>query len=279
MPELPEVETVRRGIEKRIVGLTVESVSIFAPQILKSPITDPLVFSEKLAGMTFVDARRRGKHLIFGLTSGYALYAHLNMRGQFVVALNSDLPQGKYLCALFRFVGGVELRYHDIWRWGELRLLHDSQSEIFGLVPALASMGAEPLSEGFCGAVLQHDARSRYGSPIKTVLLDQSVVAGVGNIYADESLYRSGIAPIRKARTLTDRDWHRLASEIINVLKEAADCGGTLSDNYVDVDGSVGRYQPQVYGRAKENCTNCGTPLVTTRLGGRSTVYCPECQR
>jgi formamidopyrimidine-DNA glycosylase len=279
MPELPEVETVRRGIERNVVGLTIESVSVPMPQILKKPVTDPAEFENELVGREFMNARRRGKHLIFGLSNGYALYAHLNMRGQMLVVRDYHLPVGKYLCVSIRFTNDVELRYHDIWRWGELRLLHDNQEEIFKAVPALVTMGDEPLSDDFDGASLEKRAKLRSGSPIKTVLLDQAVIAGVGNIYADESLYKAGIAPLRKPNTLSKDEWQRLTTEIKNVLNEAIAGGGTVSNNYVDVDGIVGQYQPKVYGRATENCGKCASPLTKIKLGGRTTVYCPICQR
>jgi formamidopyrimidine-DNA glycosylase len=279
MPELPEVETVRQGVERLLVGKTIQSVEILKPKILKPPVTDPLTFGEKMIGSTLVNARRRGKHLIFGLDNGYALYAHLNMRGQIVVAQNSAAERRKYLCAVVGFNSGQELRYHDIWTWGELRLLPDHLDDIVASIPALASMGVEPLSEGFNSEVLKSRARKKSGSPIKTVLLDQSVAAGLGNIYADEALFRSGICPLRKTGTLDEVEWDLLAKQIVAVLNEAVHSGGTLSDNYVDVDGVVGRYQPQVYGRLKAPCVRCHTTLTGSRLAGRSTVYCPNCQK
>jgi len=278
MPELPEVETIRRGFEKLLLNITITDVSVSIPKILKPPITDTEEFRLKLIGASFDSARRRGKHLIFGLDSGYALYAHLNMRGQMVLAQSYDLPVGKYLCASIRFSTGAELRYHDIWTWGELRLLPDVEEDLYKYVPALATMGDEPLLQGFNGDALKLRATSKRGSPIKTVLLDQSVVAGVGNIYADEALFRSGISPLRKVASIGEEDWHRLAEEIVNVLSEAVDGGGTESDNYVDIQGAVGRYRPLVYGRSKELCVRCATPLAGSRLGGRSTVFCPKCQ-
>jgi formamidopyrimidine-DNA glycosylase len=166
-----------------------------------------------------------------------------------------------------------------MWTWGELRLIPDTPEAICSVVPALSAMGVEPLAGEFDGTVLKSGARSRLGSSIKTLLLDQAVVAGVGNIYADESLFRSGINPIRKAVTLSDKEWYDLARQITIVLSEAVELGGTVSDNYVDVNGAAGRYSPQVYGRVKERCVRCESPLTGSRLGGRSTVYCPKCQK
>jgi formamidopyrimidine-DNA glycosylase len=279
MPELPEVETIRRGMEKLVVGQSVTGVEILVPKIVKPPITEPDDFARILISSRFVNARRQGKHLIFGLDSGYALYAHLKMRGQVVVALKKEeLPRAKYLCLAIGLETGAELRYHDIWTWGEIRLLPDDQKDFLKYVPGLAALGPEPVEETFDGVALKKSAASRAGSPIKTVLLDQSVVAGVGNIYADESLFRAGISPLRKSSTLSDVEWQMLARQIRVVLLEAIAGGGTLSDNYVDVEGVVGRYRPLVYGRAKEQCKTCDSPLVGSRLGGRSTVYCPQCQ-
>jgi formamidopyrimidine-DNA glycosylase len=140
-------------------------------------------------------------------------------------------------------------------------------------------MGPEPLSETFTGEGLKYGARSKQGTAIKTVLLDQSVVAGVGNIYGDEALFRSGISPLRKAGSLTDAEWRILAENIKMVIGDAVSAGGTLSNNYVDVYGLVGRYRPQVYGRANEPCIDCGVQLKGSRLAGRSTVFCPNCQQ
>ncbi len=265
-------------MEGRILGLEITSVEVLTPSIIKLPSAGPQEFSQHLVTARFVNTFRRGKHLIFGLDNGYALYAHLNMRGQIVVSANFDEPRGKYLCAAIRFVDNSELRYHDIWRWGELRVLLNTPEEICKYVPALSAMGPEPLSEAFDGSLLRQGARSKSGSPIKVALLDQAVVAGVGNIYADEALFRSGVSPIRKTGSLTDKEWSELAKQIKAVLDEAVEAGGTLSDNYVNIDGAAGRYRPQVYGRAKETCLRCQTPLTGARLGGRSTVFCPKCQ-
>jgi len=279
MPELPEVETIRRGVERLVVGRVVVNVDVLVPKILKPPVADPEEFAGKLIGGRFVNAVRRGKHLIFGLDNGYALYAHLNMRGQFVLVADSSVPQAKYLCIVISLDTGSELRYHDIWTWGELRVLKDTCEELVKYVPALADMGPEPLSSELDGEVLKKRASSRSKSPIKVVLLDQAVVAGVGNIYADESLFRAGVNPLRKTGTLIDSEWAALAESIKGVLTEAVASGGTLSDNYVDIEGSAGRYKPDVYGRAKLPCVQCAEPLFTARTGGRSTVYCAICQK
>jgi formamidopyrimidine-DNA glycosylase len=139
-------------------------------------------------------------------------------------------------------------------------------------------MGAEPLDSDFTAEVLQYGAQRRGKSAIKACLLDQDVVAGVGNIYADEALYRAKIRPERRVRSLTQDDWHRLAAEIRAVLGEAVAAGGTTSDNYVDANGRQGAYAPRVYGRAKLPCQACGAVLTRIKVSGRGTVFCPRCQ-
>ncbi len=274
MPELPEVETLRRGLEQHLTGRTIGGVRVYVAKMIKGTFPDPDVFGYRLQGARIESVGRRGKHLIIALHSGYYLLLHLNMRGQLLVT-PSDTPEAKYLAAAFVLDDGQELRFHDMWTWGEMRLV--SREEL-AAHPALAAMGPEPFSEEWTPRQFSEGLARRPKTAIKTILLDQGLVAGVGNIYADESLYRSGIHPLRPAASLNEAETERLHREIRAVLHEATDGGGTTSDNYVDAEGRVGRYVPRVYDRNGQPCLSCGRPLTKIRVTGRGTVYCESCQ-
>ena len=275
MPELPEVETLRRGLEQRLIGRTMGMPRVRVAKMLKGTVSDPLVFGNSLQSARIESVGRRGKHLIIALDSGYYLLLHLNMRGQLLVT-PPETPEGKYLAAAFPLDDGHELRFHDMWTWGEMRLV--SQEEL-AAHPALSVMGPEPFSEEWTPRRLSEGLARRPKTAIKTILLDQGLVAGVGNIYADESLHRAGIHPLRPAASLNEAETERLHREIRAVLSEATDGGGTMSDNYVDAEGRVGRYSPRVYDRNGQPCLSCGHPLTKIRVTGRGTVFCASCQK
>lgn len=274
MPELPEVETLRRGLERRVAGRTITGGRVLVPKMVKGSVADPDEFVARITGSRIVSIDRRGKHLIFSLDSGYYLLLHLKMRGQVVVVPLSK-PVDKYLAVVLEIDGSDEMRFHDMWTWGEIRFLDSVE---LAAHPALAAMGAEPLSESFTAPVFGASLRKRARTTIKAALLDQSIVAGVGNIYADESLFRSRIRPTRIINSLSDGDVERLRVQIRAVLEAAIGDGGTLSDNYVDADGLAGRYTPQVYDRGGKPCVHCGAELERLRVAGRGTVFCPVCQ-
>ena len=271
---------MRRGLESRLVGKTITAVRVLIPKMVKGRVSDPEAFSRNVVGNTIHAVRRRGKYLIFDLDSGYHLLFHLKMRGHMRV-VPRHTPDEKYL-ALGIAVSAdqdsepQEMRFHDIWTWGEVRLLDDRELQSH---PSLAAMGPEPLSESFTGETLRTSLSRRPKTAVKTALLDQEIVAGVGNIYADESLFRSGILPARASSTLTVDEADRLSHEIQTVLTAAIGDGGTVSDNFFDTTGSPGRYQPQVYDRGGQPCPQCGATLSRTRIGGRGTVYCENCQK
>ena len=274
MPELPEVETLRRGLEQHLTGRILGQTQVLVPKMLKGTLCDPEVFSRSLRNVRVESVGRRGKHLIITLDSGYHLLFHMNMRGQLRI-VEADAPVEKYLAARFPLDNGLELRFHDIWRWGEMRL---ATSEELAAHPSLLGMGPEPLSEAWTAGQLAVGLAKRPKTAIKAALLDQSVVAGVGNIYADESLFRAGLHPLRPAGSLTPEETARLHQEIAAVLSEAVLGGGTTSDNYVNAEGQVGQYTPRVYDRGGKPCISCGGVLVKIRVTGRGTVYCTSCQ-
>jgi formamidopyrimidine-DNA glycosylase len=278
LPELPEVETVRRQLEEHLVGAQILQARCLVPKMLKAPVTDTGEFAEMVANATIFGVDRRGKYLILHMSNGYALVAHLKMRGQMRVLPDGIEDNIKYLCFDFQLTGKRRWQFRDVWAWGELRVVPDNEELFATYVPALASMGPEPLSKAFTPSILRDRAVRRLKSLIKTILLDQSILAGVGNIYADEVLYDARISPLRPVGTLESAEWGVLTEKIQSVLTEATACGGTVSDNFVDVDGNAGRYVPRVYGRSKLPCLLCGGDLRRTVVTGRGTVYCPNCQ-
>ena len=274
MPELPEVETLRRGLERHLVGRTIVGGRVPNPKILAGSFDSPSKFLEMVCGRRLTAASRRGKHLILDLDSGYHLLIHLKMRGQLLVVPREAADQ-KYLTLSLEFDDGRELRFHDMWTWGEARLTSASELRSH---EAIGKLGVEPLSEAFSSAVLKESLGRHPHSRVKAALLNQSVVAGIGNIYADEALFSSGIRPERPVDSLSIGDIEHLARAIRDVLGRATESGGTRSDNYVNTDGLAGSFAPSVYGQGGKSCPRCGNTLQRTKVGGRGTVYCPACQ-
>ena len=284
MPELPEVETLRRGLEQTVLHRRIIDVTVANPKVLRGQ--SPEQFCQRVIGSRIESVGRRGKYLSIPLsTTGqrdhpqdqpsdlYAIYLHLKMRGQILLE-PADGEAGKYHCVSLVLDNGTAIRFYDMWTWGEIRALTRDEAH---RLTALAAMGAEPLEEDWGGAALAEKLKGRRLA-IKPTLLDQTVVAGVGNIYADESLFRAGISPLRPAGSLTEGEAERLALAIRGILTEATDGGGTTSDEYVDIAGAAGRYVPKVYDRGGAACVICGKTLTRLRLAGRGTVYCETCQ-
>lgn len=287
MPELPEVETLRRGLEQAAIpGRQIIRIVVANPKVLKGQ--SETHFQERVLGATVSAVNRRGKYLLLPLvqistpfhpsptTSASlpsCLCVHLKMRGQLLVEDMKILP-GKYHCVTLGLEDGRDLRFYDMWTWGEMRALTNDELEA---LPNLASMGREPLETSW-GAPELAQALAGRKMAIKAALLNQRVLAGVGNIYADESLFRSAIHPERPALSLTTLEVERLANALRTVLFEALNGGGTTSDNYVDVQGVAGRYAPRVYDRGGQPCPGCGAALSRIRIGGRGTVFCSRCQ-
>jgi formamidopyrimidine-DNA glycosylase len=271
MPELPEVETLRSLLEPDLVGRRLERVAIHDPR-LTAP-RDPDAVAAELAGERIVSLRRRGKYLLIGFDSGRTLVVHLRMTG----SLRRDGGEDdRHLRALLELDDGSTLAYRDLRRFGTWQLLEAGELE-----PYLdARLGPEPLAPGFGAAALRRRLAGRR-APVKSALLDQRTVAGVGNIYADEALWRARIHPLSEAGGLSGRELGALARGIRSALELGlARQGSTLRD-YALPDGRSGSMQNEfkVYGRLGEPCDRCGTPIERIRVGGRGTWYCPQCQR
>lgn len=292
MPELPEVETIARGLHKRVPGDTIENVWLSG----KKPTfkSKPAEIVAAISGARIVAVRRMGKHIVFDLEkngrsapseSGGAAkrkgskrqlavgehpqwIVHLGMTGRMVVC-EADEPVAKHTHAVARLESGRELRFIDPRRFGRLSVAGAGGFEAGGVEPL--EVDRERFVELFQGRK----------TPIKSALLNQKLVRGVGNIYADESLFRAGIRPRRRTSALTREQLGRLHGAVREVLREAIALGGSSISDYVDVDGEEGFFQLQhrVYAREGEPCLVCKTPVKRVVLGGRSSHYCPRCQR
>lgn len=273
MPELPEVEVTRLGLVPGIVGQVVTGV-VLRNGSLRYPVRTDL--PDLLLGQTLGGIGRRGKYLLMDFGNG-TLIVHLGMSGSLRL-LPSGTPVEKHDHVDLIFASLV-LRLRDPRRFGAL-VWHDGTAGPLANHPLLANMGLEPLSDGLTGAWLYQVTRNR-AAPIKQVLMDANTLVGVGNIYAAESLFRAGIAPLTPARDLGLRRYGRLATAIRETLEAALAAGGSTLRDFIHSDGSSGYFQMQhfVYGRAGEPCRVCGSPIVSLRQGNRSTFYCPRCQR
>lgn len=271
MPELPEVETVRRSLTPKLVGRTITGVEVLFPGAVEG--LEPGRFRSSLVGERFAAVERYGKYLVFRLASGRFFLMHLRMTGRTVV-LDGGRPPDPHCRIRFFLDDGRELRFSDIRKFGRVRLVED-RGELEGIL----QLGPEPLTDAFTPRALRRALRGQ-GS-VKGALLDQKRVAGLGNIYADEALFRAGIRPDRPACTLTDEEVGRLHRAVEDVLSEAVRFGGTTIRNYVQGDGAPGTYRErlQVYGRHGAPCVRCGAVLERMRVAGRGTTYCPRCQR
>jgi formamidopyrimidine-DNA glycosylase len=270
MPELPEVETIRRGIAPFIVGRKVQGV-VLRTAMLRWPV--PADLAERLTGRTVQDVERRGKYLLLG-TDGGTLLIHLGMSG-YLRILEKSLPPGKHDHADIDFTGGICLRLNDTRRFGALLWVEGDPL----LHPLLAGLGPEPLSGDLTGDYLHGRARGRRIA-VKPFIMDHRVVVGVGNIYASESLFRAAIDPRTPAGRLSPDHYRQLATAIRQVLEEAIAAGGTTLRDFSDQNGRPGYFalQLQVYGRDGEPCPVCGRAVEKITLGQRSTFFCPRCQ-
>lgn len=269
MPELPEVETTRRGVAPHLEGQTLLGAAVRQPA-LRWPVPPDL--DQILRGETILAVRRRAKYLLLECQRG-TLLIHLGMSGSLRVMPAGTPPQKHDHLDLL--LDGRLLRYRDPRRFGAV-LWHVGPIERH---PLLNALGPEPLSAAFDGAALLEAMRRRQ-SAIKLAIMDNHIVVGVGNIYANEALFHAGIAPTRAANALTRGDCDRLATEIKAVLMRAIDAGGSTLRDFVDSEGKPGYFQQSymVYGRQEAPCRRCGTPIRHIRQGQRSTYYCPLCQ-
>ena len=276
MPELPEVETVRRGLVPVLEGSRIVRVQARRPD-LRRPLPDDFV--GRIEGRRVLSCGRRGKYLLIHLDDGQVLIVHLGMSGRIMIFRDSAPPLDTHDHVIFETGGGVTIRYNDQRRFGMMAL---APAEALEAHPLLAGLGPEPLGNAFAGPLLAQRLAHR-SSPLKSALMDQSVVAGLGNIYVCESLFRAGLSPKRRAGTVGPVRARRLASAIRQVLGEAIEAGGSSLRDHRRPSGELGYFQHTfaVYGREGKPCPGCECGGAVRRIvqSGRSTFYCPLRQR
>lgn len=274
MPELPEVETVRRVLEPQLMGRQIAGVQLVTPQVIAFP--KPEHFSETVCGKTIVGIERRGKFLQMILETGEHIVVHFRMTGCLLLS-DADYPEEKHTHVVFVLDNGQVLRYSDQRRFGKFWMIADV-SEI--AVTGMDRLGLEPFDEGVTAAYLRERLGSRRIS-IKEGLLEQSVIAGIGNIYSDEILFACKIYPGQAANTLTPAQWRRLAEQIPKTMEYYIETNAISPEDYLKGKGKDYRNTPylKVYGHKGEPCPQCGTTLARTVIGGRSSVYCAKCQK
>ncbi|HEX7343706.1 MAG TPA: bifunctional DNA-formamidopyrimidine glycosylase/DNA-(apurinic or apyrimidinic site) lyase [bacterium] len=278
MPELPEVETIVRGLREQVLGHEITSARLLKTDMLRSPRRASRKFNDFFRGRKFVEIDRIGKFMLFTLNDGSHLVAHLGMTGKFVVT-NGRRPDPRYLCSQYTFQSGQRLDHIDVRRFGRLEI-HAPGSKI----PIIERLGPDPLSPGFSAQALRPllfglSGRRRQRA-MHTLLLDQSLISGVGNIYASEALFRAGIRPQRRADRVQLKELGVLADSLRQVMEEAVAAGGTTVNDYRRVDDKPGDFVDMlnVYDREGEPCHRCKAQIKRIRLGGRSAYYCPKCQ-
>jgi len=282
MPELPEVETIARQLRELVVDRT---ISDFSSSWVRLTEPEPAsVFAARLRGRMIAGVRRRGKFVVFDLDDGDALVVSLRMTGKLLYGV--DGVDERYVRGEIAFTDGTALRFSDTRKFGRMAIVDAATLDAVPeprrpRMPLHSSLGQEPLERRFTAAWLRELLRRRSRAAIKPLLLDQRAIAGIGNIYAIEALWRARIHPLRQAGSLRIDEIERLHEAIKWALRKGIRLGGASRRDYVDARGREGRMQRefQVYGRAGEPCPRCGRPILRTVVGGRGTFHCPHCQR
>ena len=273
MPELPEVETVKNTLKRKLVNKRITNVKIYYDNIIEYP--DVKTFSKNILNQKIIDMDRYGKWLIFVLED-YFLLSHLRMEGKYFFK-NSNEDLNKHEHIVFTIEDKIELRYHDVRKFGKMLLI---EKDKINATKPFSQLGYEPWDEKLNIDYLKDKYKNKK-LPIKTVLLDQSIIVGIGNIYADEILFLSHINPEKKASLLEDNELNDIIKYTKNVLEEAIKSGGSTIRSYSSVDGVHGLFQQKlfVHTKAGENCSICNNKIIKIKVGGRGTYYCPFCQR
>ena len=272
MPELPEVETVRRGLEKLILGKKISSIEIRYPNMIK---TDLHEFQKEMPGQVIQSMGRRGKYLLFYLEDK-VLISHLRMEGKYFY-YPDQVPERKHAHVLIHFEDGGTLVYEDVRKFGTMELL---APELLDAYFVSKKLGPEPTEEDFDLEIFI-GALKKSKKPIKSHLLDQTLVAGLGNIYVDEVLWKAKVHPSRASKSLSAQEARKVHDQTIEVLGQAVEKGGSTIRTYTNAFGEDGTMQDfhQVYDKAGQACSRCGSIIEKIQLGGRGTHFCPKCQR
>ena len=271
MPEIAEVETVRNTLKKRILNKPIKSVNVRYTKMIESNLEE---FKKVLVGRSFLDIKRRGKWLIFDL-GDYYLLSHLRMEGKYFIK-NHEEELNKHEHVIITFTDNTDLRYHDTRKFGRMNLI---KKEELATAEEIAKQGLEPGDENLTAKYLV-DKFKKKRLPIKTVLLDQTIISGLGNIYANEVLFAAGIDPLKKACDVSLEEASRIVTESNRIIKAAIKMGGTTIKSYTSSLGVTGRFQQYLCVHKREGmpCLKCGTTILNMKVNGRSTYFCPKCQ-
>lgn len=272
MPELPEVETVKNALKRLVLNKKILSVDVFHNNIIASPSVQE--FKKRIKNQTINNINRRGKWLVFELDN-YYLVSHLRMEGKYFLKKKED-EKSKHEHVIFHF-NDSELRYHDTRKFGKMYLIDKDKLEVSH---PIYELGLEPWSDDLTIDYLKEKYKNKKIA-IKTVLLDQSIITGIGNIYADEILFLSKINPLEKPSDLTDEKLGNIIKYTRNVLNDAIKMGGTTIKSYESEEGVHGKFQNNllVHNHRGDKCPNCKTEIIKITVNGRGTYYCPECQK
>lgn len=271
MPEIAEVETVRNTLKKRILNKPIKSVNVRYTKMIESNLEE---FKKVLVGRSFLDIKRRGKWLIFDL-GDYYLLSHLRMEGKYFIK-NHEEELNKHEHVIITFTDNTDLRYHDTRKFGRMNLI---KKEELATAEEIAKQGLEPGDKNLTSKYLV-DKFKKKRLPIKTVLLDQTIISGLGNIYANEVLFAAGIDPLKKACDVSLEEASRIVTESNRIIKAAIKMGGTTIKSYTSSLGVTGRFQQYLCVHKREGmpCLKCGTTILNMKVNGRSTYFCPKCQ-
>lgn len=276
MPELPEVEVVRRGLLNHLPGRTITGLFTDGKR-LRLPVPEKELRA-RLTGARIIDVRRRAKYLLIDFDNGELLILHLGMTGILgLFSRKAEIAPHDHVC--WNLDNGYDLRFNDVRRFGSVRLIGPEQIATLEQT-VFKDTGPEPFSENFNGSYLYRKAHKKQ-QPIKNFIMDGRVVAGVGNIYANESLFNAAIRPTRKAGAVSEKRYGQLVNKIREVLATAIECGGSTISDFIDTSGARGYFQIhfKVYARKDQPCPTCGTLIRHRKLGGRASFFCPSCQR
>lgn len=271
MPELPEVETVKNTLKQQVLNKTIKNVEVLF-NLIEYPSVEE--FKKQIINQTIIDIKRKGKWLMFELND-YYLLSHLRMEGKYHIRKKGD-SIGKHEHIIFTFNDNSELRYNDTRKFGKFHLIE--KDKVYNMKP-LNELGLEPWDNNLDIDYLK-DKYNNKRLPIKTVLLDQSIITGIGNIYADEILFLSHINPLKKCNELSDIELNNIIKYTKEVLESAIKLGGTTIRSYESSEGVHGKFQNNLYvhNHEKDKCPNCNTIIIKTKINGRGTYYCPNCQ-
>ncbi|MDP3957467.1 MAG: bifunctional DNA-formamidopyrimidine glycosylase/DNA-(apurinic or apyrimidinic site) lyase [bacterium] len=283
MPELPEVQTVVTQLERKVVGKTIKN---FWSDWKKKIFPSFVVFAKWVRGAEILGTRRFGKHIVIDLDNGYSIAVHLKMTGHFLVKNKSNRlssaftkdPVNGYVHHIFTFTDGTTLEFSDMRKFGWLRIIKTGEVE---MLSSIASLGIDALSPKLTKRHFQGLLSEKKKRLIGAALLEQDLIAGIGNIYRSEALFLAGVLPTRRIETLTKKEWLKILPAIKKVLHTAVRLRGTSDGDFRDTDGLEGRFQKtlHVYGRTGKFCKKCGTMILRKKIGQRSVFFCHKCQK